>query len=322
MGGSTSQKSTSTNTVNPAQMAQYQQNYTQAQGAAGILNPITGQPVTPGTPAAATAAANAPGAQPLSAATSASTGLLGFNPGSLATTDLTPYENPYTNDVINTTIADQDRSRQIANVGNDQAATAAGAFGGSRSGILDAQTNDAYDRNTGSMIANLNQANFTQAQGAAQNDIQTKLATGQLQLNAAGQLVNESGQAVSNASNLQGILNSALAITPTQQTVNSTGKSTTNPGLTGILSSLGSLGQGLGALGVNLSDERTKSDVRTLRHDARGRRWVSFRYNWEPVGTRHEGVIAQEVRATDPHAVIEGADGFLRVNYDMLKQAA
>lgn len=237
MAGGSKTTSTSTNKIDPAQFAQYQQNYQNAQGNAGVLNPITGQPVTPGTPGA-----NAPlGSAPLAAATNATTGMLNFDPGSIASTDLSPYMNPYTNDVISQTISQNDRARQIAQVGDSQQATAAGAFGGSRSGVLAAQTNEAYDRNTGAQIAGLNQANFSQAQAAAQQDIQNKIAAGQLKYNAAGQLVNESGQVVQNAAGTQGILNSALNAIPVQQTVNSTGKTSTNPGLAGILSSAGSI---------------------------------------------------------------------------------
>lgn len=248
MGGSTKTTSNSANTVDPSQFALYQQNYKNAQGNAGILNPITGQPVTPGTPGA-----NAPlGSAQLDQATNATGGLLNFDAGSLAGTDLSQYMNPYTNDVINQTISQNDRARQIAQQGDNQQATAAGAFGGSRSGVLGALTNEAYDRNTGSQIAGLNQANYTQAQGAAQQDIQSRLASGQLRLNAAGQLVDESGQVVSQAGQRQGILNSALGIMPVQQTVNSTGKQTTDPGLAGILGGIGSLFGGLGAAGLKI----------------------------------------------------------------------
>lgn len=243
MAGGTTNKSTSSNTVNPDQFALYMKNFQNAQGNAGILNPITGQPVTPGTPGA-----NAPlGSAPLNAAMDATKGILGSDPGSLATTDLSPYMNPYQKDVTDATIADQERARQIAGVADQQHATAAGAFGGSRSGVLSAETNSAYDRNTGSLLAGLNSANFTQAQGAAQNDIQTRLASAGLKLNAAGQLVNESGQVVAEAGQLQGILNSALGIMPVQQTTNSTGKQSTSPGLSGILSSIGSIAQGAAA---------------------------------------------------------------------------
>lgn len=237
MAGSTKQTSTSSNKIDPAQFDLYMQNFRNAQGNAGILSPVTGQPVTPGTPGA-----NAPlGSAPLDAATAATTGMLNFDPGSLAGTDLTPYMNPFQKSVTDATISDQDRARQMAQVGDNQRATAAGAFGGSRSGVLGAETNSAYDRNTGQLLAGLNSQNFTQAQGAAQNDIQTKMAAAGLRLNAAGQLVDESGQVIAHAGQIQGILNSGLGIMPVQSTTNSTGKTTTDPGLAGILSSLGSV---------------------------------------------------------------------------------
>ena len=237
MGGSTKTQGSSSNQIDPSQFAQYQKNYQAAQGNAGILNPITGQPVTPGTPGA-----NAPlGSAQLTQATNATSGILGSSPGSLATTDLSPYMNPYTTDVVNQTINQNERARQIAQTNDSQQATAAGAFGGSRSGILGAQTNEAFDRNTGAQIASLNQANYSQAQNAAQQDIQTKLANGTLQLNAAGQLVDESGQVIAHAGQIQGILNSGLGMMPVQQTVSTTGKQSTNPGLAGILGSVGSI---------------------------------------------------------------------------------
>lgn len=248
MAGGSTTKTTASNTIDPAQFALYQANFKNAQGNAGILNAVTGQPVTPGTPGA-----NAPlGSAQLDAATNATTGVLNSNPGSLATTDLSPYMNPFQNDVINSTIADQERARQIAGVSDAQHATAAGAFGGSRSGVLSAETNGNYDRNTGSLLAGLNSQNFTQAQGAAQNDIQTRLASGALKLNAAGQLVDESGQVIAHAGQIQGILNSGLGLMPVQQTATSTGKTSTNPGLVGILSAIGSAGQGLGSMGVKV----------------------------------------------------------------------
>lgn len=241
MAGGTKQTSTSSNKIDPAQFELYMQNYRNAQGNAGILSPVTGQAVTPGTPGA-----NGPlGSAQLNMATDATKGMLNFDPGSIAGTDLSPYMNPFQKNVIDATISDNERARQIAGVADQQHATAAGAFGGSRSGILSAETNAAYDRNTGSQIAGLNADNFNQARGAAGQDIQTKLAAAGLRLNAAGQLVDESGQVIAHAGQIQGILNSGLGMMPVQQTTNTTGKTTTSPGLTDILGSLGSLAKGV-----------------------------------------------------------------------------
>lgn len=65
------------------------------------------------------------------------------------------------------------------------------------------------------------------------------------------------------------------------------------------------------------SDRRLKRDIETVGFDAKGRRWVMFSYLWEPM-KRVLGVIAQEVRRTDPEAVMADADGYLMVNYGAL----
>ena len=68
------------------------------------------------------------------------------------------------------------------------------------------------------------------------------------------------------------------------------------------------------------SDGRLKQDVKTVGYDAKGRRWVDFAYTWDPE-TTHRGVIAQEVRKTDPDAVVEGPSGILFVDYSKLQDA-
>jgi hypothetical protein len=99
-----------------------------------------------------------------------------INPGQLSNTDLSAYMNPYTNDVVNTTAADLSRQYGIDSTAANAQATQAGAFGGSRSAVLSSLVNDNYQRNLDSTLAGLRQAGFTQAQGAAQSDIGTRLA--------------------------------------------------------------------------------------------------------------------------------------------------
>ena len=106
------------------------------------------------------------------------------NPNQLATTGLDPYMNPYTQEVIDANQADILRG---ANIGLDQLgaqANLAKAFGGSRHGIAMGE----MDRNTLAQLARssagLRQANFAQAQQAAQQDIGTNLQ---------GQLANQAG---------------------------------------------------------------------------------------------------------------------------------
>lgn len=366
-GGSSTQSSqnqTQTNTTDPELKALLMNNYATAQGNAGALTPYTGQ-LTAGQNATQQQAqgvltgigTDQSGQTAINGAKNAVTGVLNSNIGTIAGTDLSQYMNPYTKDVINASINQNEQARQTANMNDNQKATAAGAFGGSRSGVANAVTNQLYDQNNQSNIAALNSANYTQAQGAANSDIQNRLAQAGLTMNAAGQIVSLNNAGLQDATTRAGILgsvgdinqqqaqaqddsayqeflrqqgfgaqqqsilNAALGLLPNQQTVttNGTGSSSTksNPGFGGILSSLGSIASGA----AMLSDERTKSDIQTIGHDARGRRWVSYRYNWEPAGTCHEGVIAQEVLKTDPDAVILGDDGFYRVQYHMLEGA-
>lgn len=192
------QQSTSTNTIDPQQLALLQGNLSDARAnAAKIGGPYSGQLTASFAPAQLQAqgilsgiGTDQSGQQAIGGATSAVQGILG-NPvngtinaspvvaGQLSNTDLSPYENPFTSGVINQTIAEQERARQIANLANDQQASAAGAFGGSRSGVINANTNEGYDRNTGSLIAGLNSDNFNQARTAAGQDIASKLAADQ-----------------------------------------------------------------------------------------------------------------------------------------------
>lgn len=96
-----------------------------------------------------------------------------------------------------------------------------------------------------------------------------------------------------------------------------TSTGTQSPGL------LGAIGQGAsaaGALAGLFSDRRLKADIEPVRKDGAGRQWYRYRYIWDAPGTAHEGVMAQEVQATDPQAVGE-RDGFLTVDYSKLEAA-
>ena len=95
--------------------------------------------------------------------------------GQLSNTNLAPYMNPYTQNVINVSASDLERARQQAMIQAGGAATAANAFGGSRHGVAMAETNRAFDDNMARMMAGLNQANFAQAQQAGQFDISSAL---------------------------------------------------------------------------------------------------------------------------------------------------
>jgi hypothetical protein len=84
--------------------------------------------------------------------------LPGFNPDSYMA-----FMNPYQREVIDGAHADFDRQREFAMDQGASAATSAGAFGGSRSGILQASLVDGVNRNEASTIAGIRSAGYGQA---------------------------------------------------------------------------------------------------------------------------------------------------------------
>ena len=99
--------------------------------------------------------------------------------GQLSRTNLSPYMNPYTQNVIDTSMADMQRANQMAINDVGAAATAAGAFGGSRHGLVESQTNADFVRNAGAMASGLRQDAFTNAQQMAVGDIDRRFDAGQ-----------------------------------------------------------------------------------------------------------------------------------------------
>jgi hypothetical protein len=67
---------------------------------------------------------------------------------------------------------------------------------------------------------------------------------------------------------------------------------------------------------VFLSDARLKREVVMLRRLANGLGLYRYRYLWSD--QVYVGVMAQEVAQMNPHAVVHGDDGYLRVNYARL----
>jgi hypothetical protein len=83
---------------------------------------------------------------------------------------MSQYFNPYTNEVVNNSLNDLERSRQMAGVDTAAAATAAHAFGGSRHGVADALTNEGYARQAADISGQLRSQGFDTALNAAQQD--------------------------------------------------------------------------------------------------------------------------------------------------------
>lgn len=134
--------------------------------------------------------------------------------------DLSGYMNPYTQGVIDSSLGDLTRQQQIQDQNDASTATRAGAFGGSRSAVLQSLDDDNYARAAASTAANLNQANYSQAQAAAQSDLARQQAAGQanqsaglqgasLNLSAANALAGMGGQQLNQALAQAGALSTA-----------------------------------------------------------------------------------------------------------------
>lgn len=95
----------------------------------------------------------------------------GYQASQLAGTDLSPYFNPYESQVISNVTRDLGEAQQQQQNIAAAKASAAGAFGGSRQALMEAQTVADYARNVGDVSSRLRQQGFQTAQQAALQDI-------------------------------------------------------------------------------------------------------------------------------------------------------
>ena len=116
-----------------------------------------------------------------------------YQPGTIAGTDLTQYTNPYETQVVQNTLGDLDRQRQIEANQLAAQATARGAFGGSRDALMQSELSRNYGQQAANTSAQLRQAGFQNAQQMAGQDIGYGLQGSQNRQQAAstlGQLSN------------------------------------------------------------------------------------------------------------------------------------
>ena len=191
-------KSTTTTTTDPAQMEIYQDLYSKAKG-------IASQPFVPYT-GARVAGFNPDQLQSFDATRNIFGQSMGFDPRqklntlansgrptvapitgtaqdinrgdirdvtprSLLDTDIGAYQNPFQSQVIDNTLGDLNRARQLQIQSDQDAAIGRGAFGGSRSAILEAETNRNFAEQAGKLASNLRSAGFDRATSLAGQDI-------------------------------------------------------------------------------------------------------------------------------------------------------
>lgn len=113
------------------------------------------------------------------------------------------YMNPYTQNVVNNSLNDLERSRQMTMNNIGAQASAANAFGGSRHGIMEAETNRGFSDTAARTAANLNMQGYNQAQNTAlgQNAMLSQLANQGFGF----------GEAITNRQQQQGLLQQGLS---------------------------------------------------------------------------------------------------------------
>lgn len=234
-GGTKNTSNTTTNTLDPQYAGAVYGNLDRAESLANTpFQPYAGQRVADFTPMQAQAqndfgaiAQNQTGSAPLQAGIGLAQGAGAYTPSPvtaqpLTGVDLSGYLNPYTEQVVNSTMADLGRQQQIQDVNDAAKATQAGAFGGSRSAVLQNLDDDSFARTAASTLAGLNQQNYAQAQAAAQTDLSRAQAASlanqtaglqgaQLNLSAANALAGMGGDQLNQALQQAGALQTAGA---------------------------------------------------------------------------------------------------------------
>lgn len=184
-------------------------NVSRAQGIANTPYRAYGGPMAPDVPQATTdaiGAANRVANYTPGQVNAPRIGSPGMVTAGTAAGGMSAYQNPWADQVYNAGLADLDRARQLTQVGNSQASTlqGGGAFGGSRLGVAEAETNRGFLDAASQLSANLRSQGFNtaaqlgsedanRALTAAQGNQQTKLQGGiaGAQLGLQSQLANQ-----------------------------------------------------------------------------------------------------------------------------------
>src|SRR5210317_65045 len=106
---------------------------------------------------------------------------------SLLGADISAYRSPFEQQVVDVALGDIQRQADIAQQRAQEQAIRAGAFGGSRGAILEAEAARPYAEQVARVAPQLRQAGFEQAQRAAKSDIERQLRQQQFQAGLIGE---------------------------------------------------------------------------------------------------------------------------------------
>ena len=272
---------------------------------------------------------------------------------SLLGQDISAYQSPYQQQVIDLAMQDIQKQADIARGGAQERAIRAGAFGGSRSALLESESQRPYAEQMARTAAGLRQSGFEQAQAAAERDVARQqqmamfapqfelqarqqqagllggLQTGQLQglglLGQAGAQQQQLQQRAIDAA--RGEFQRALAYPQQQIGLLQAGmgtplisQTTTGQQKTGSGDILGTAAQLAGM--YFLSDEELKDNIKLIGKSENGHNLYTWDWNDKAkklgITDPTTGVIAQEVMKYMPEAVTKNANGYYMVNYGVL----
>ena len=272
---------------------------------------------------------------------------------SLLGQDIGAYQSPYQQQVIDLAMSDIQKQADIARGGAQERAIRAGAFGGSRSALLESESQKPYAEQMARTAAGLRQSGFEQAQAAAERDVARQqqmqmfapqfelqarqqqagllggLQTGQLQgLGLLGQTGAQQQQLQQRAIEAQrgefqraldyprqqiGLLQAGMGTPLISQT-------TTGQQKTGSGDVLGTAAQLAGM--YFLSDEELKDNIKPIGKSENGHNLYTWEWNDKAkklgITDPTTGVLAQEVMKYMPEAVSKHANGYYMVNYGVL----
>jgi len=180
------------------------------------------------------------------------------------------YMNPYTQQVSQNALADLETARQNAIRQTAQQAGAARAFGGSRQGVAEAQTNLGYGTQAGRLSTQLNEQAFNQAMAAQQADLARQqqamlanqgagLSGASLRLGAANQLGNLGAQ--QQGLRMSGATAAMQAGAARQQLLQQQMDAQRNIGLQKLQVAQSALGQGIPNLGTTTTEPYSKNPL-------------------------------------------------------------
>ena len=177
-GSSTPSSSTTSTAIDPDIKAAYLQQLADARAAAAGLGTRQFEGFTPGYATAeqqltATGIGGA-GQQTTNRAAELALAQAGYTPQQIQAMTgaqyMSAYQNPYEQQVVQGTLADIERQRQLSQQAQQARAVGARAFGGSRQAVAEAIANEDYMRQAANTAAQLRSAGFTTAAGLGQTD--------------------------------------------------------------------------------------------------------------------------------------------------------